>query len=145
MKIVPALTLLCVAACASGPEPRSFPEAQAMVDAVAARHGDVVRLTIHAVPSDGDRARVIASTSADKLGKWSDPEDLEALDNAVPITLMEGDDLDYTAPVVGAGGEPIAAVGVTVSGTDEGAMKASATAIAAELADAIRAAPTLPW
>ena len=131
--------------CANGPAMTEFPAAQSLVDSVAAAHDDVVRLTIHAVPAGGEKAQVIASTSAEKRGSWSDPEDIQAMDSGEAVELMEGDDLDLSVPVMDASGTAMAVVGVTVSGDDQAAMRQSAEQIAAELADGIRTAATPMW
>jgi len=146
MKILTALLLLGATACAS-PVSRSslHPEAQRIVADVAARHADVVRLTIHAVPRQETRSRVIASNLAAKIGAWSDPEDLEAMRTRRAVTKEEGALLDHTAPVIDSSGVAIAAVGVTVRGSDRAAMLASAEHVAHELATAILAASRPLW
>ena len=144
MKLIAALSLLLLASCASGPKPMDFAAAQTMLEQVAGKHADLVRLTIHAVPTGEERARVIASNVASKLNQWSDPEDLEAMKTGEAVTLMEGANLDYTVPVM-KDGKAIAAVGVTVKGDDKDKMTASAFSIAMELSRAIQAADVLPW
>jgi hypothetical protein len=144
MRNFASLALLFLAACSSGPPPATFPAVQSMLDQVTGQHSDLVRLTVHAVPTGGDRARVIASTSAAKLGQWSDPEDVKALDTGETITMDEGPDLDYTMPVM-SGGKAIAAVGVTVKGASKESMLASAKGIAQQVADSLLGMPALPW
>lgn len=146
MKILASLLVAGLAACAShGPGRASYPEAQRIVDGVAARHADAVRLTIHAVPHDTSKSRVIASNVAAKLDDWSDPEDVRAMQTKQPVTLSEGQLLDYTAPVVDASGKAIAAVGVTVKGASEAAKLATAKSIASELSSAILASGKPLW
>jgi len=146
MKKLVSILILGLASCSStGPGPASYPEAQRIVEKVVAQHADVVRLTIHAVPARGDRSRVIASNVADKLDDWSDPEDIQAMETKKSVTLKEGGNLDYTLPVIDASGKAIAAVGVTVKGTDEAAMQASAKKVAGELSAAILAAGKPLW
>ncbi len=146
MKTPSSLLLLVTVACSSpAPAPTRFPEAQRIVEHVAARHTDVVRLTIHAVPSGTARNIVVASSVAAKLGAASDPEDVEAMTSKRAVALEEGGHLDYTAPVLDASGTSIAAVGVTVKGPSEAAMRTSAEAIARELAGAILAAGKPLW
>jgi hypothetical protein len=137
--------LLAFAGCASGPEPATFPAAQAIVDQVTARHQDIVRLSIHAVPPGTEKSRVVASNVKDKLDDWSDPEDIKAMETKQPVTMDEGKDLDYTAPVIDSSGKAIGAVGVTVKGTDRAKMLSSAQAIAREVSTAILSAPSRPW
>lgn len=146
MKKVRSLVLLLLAACsAPGAQHDSFPEAQRIVEQVAARHTDVVRLTIHAVPSRSARNVIVATNVAAKLGAASDPEDIEAMTSKQAVVLKEGDHLDYTAPVIDAAGRAIAAVGVTVRGASETAMRTSAESIARELSAAILAAGDPLW
>lgn len=146
MKTLCSLLLLVTVACSSpAPAPTSFPEAQRIVEHVAARHADVVRLTIHAVPSGTARNIVVASSVAAKLGAASDPEDVEAMASKRAVASKEGEHLDYTAPVIDAASRAIAAVGVTVRGADDSAMRTSAEAIARELSDAILAAGKPLW
>jgi len=146
MKRLAVLMMAGLAACAATPPPpRTFPAAQAIVEGIAARHGDLVRLTIHAVPTGGTRSRVIASSSAAKLDHWSDPEDLRALETGEPSDMMEGANLDYTEAVVDNSGNVIAAIGVTVSGEGKPAMLESAKRIATETSAAIAQAPGKLW
>ena len=49
MRFVPLFLIAALAACASTKNP--YPDAQDIVDRVAARHSDLVRLTLHAVPA----------------------------------------------------------------------------------------------
>lgn len=140
------ILLLGLAACSSQSAAHSsFPEAQRIVEQVAARHADVVRLTVHAVPSQAKTSRVIASNVPAKIDDASDPEDIQAMETKQSVTLEEGDHLDYTAPVIDASGKAIAAVGITVKGTSEAAMRTSAEAIARELSSALLAAGKPLW
>ncbi len=146
MKFLASLAFLGVVACASPDHGRaSYPEAQHIVEQVAARHPDVVRLTIHAMPAKSSHSRIIASNVHAKLGKASDPEDLHAMETKQPVTLSEGQNLDYTAPVVDASGKAIAAIGVTVKGASEAAKLATAKLIAGELSSAILASGKPLW
>lgn len=146
MKYLGSILFLGALACSTpGPGHASYPAAQSIVEKVASKHTDLVRLTIQAVPHDGSRSRVIASTSKAKLDDWSDPEDLQAMQTKEPVTRMEGHDLDYTAPVIDTSGKAIAAVGVTVKGPNEAAMLASAKGIAGELSAAILSAGKPLW
>ncbi len=146
MKLLAALSLLALAACATTREPAtSFAQAQSLVEEVAAKHPELVRLTLHAVPNRQSQCRVIASNVPSKLDDLSDPEDVQAMRTKKPVTLQEGGNLDYTAPVVDSTGTAVAAVGVTVMGPSQSAMLASAKAIAAELSAAVLAADAPLW
>jgi iron complex outermembrane receptor protein len=139
---------LALAACGSPPPTASYPEAQSIVQQVAIENPDVVRLTIHAIATGTSRSRVIASTAAQRLGTWSDPEDLDVMKTGTPVMLEEGGNLDYTAPVTGAGGRTIATVGVTVAGAagaTEDARLARAKAVAAEVSAAVVGARKPLW
>lgn len=149
MRLHALLSLLCLAACApadqASPEPRTFPAVDKIVTDTAAAHADVVvRLTVHAKLEGESRARVLASSAPEKRNQWSDDEDQKALDSGQPVTLDEGGNLDYTAPVV-EDGKAVAVVGVTVRGADKAAMEASAKAIAAEMAQALLALSPRPF
>jgi hypothetical protein len=140
--------LLAFAACASPPKSASFPEAQTLVEQVARKHTEVSRLTLHAVTAGDPKSRVIASTLPERLNTWSDPEDKKAMDSGQPVTLKEGDQLDYTAPVKDASGKSIASVGVTVkggAGATEATQTAKAKAVADEVAAAVLAAGKPLW
>lgn len=148
MNHVSALCLLALAACATPPKPASFPQAQSIIDQAAAKHPDVVRLTLHASAGGESRSRVVASNVPAKLDDWSDPEDTEAIRTGKTTTLKEGRNLDYTAPVMDASGRAIAAIGVTVGGADkmsEAQQLAKAKAVAAEVSSAILAAGKPLW
>lgn len=146
MKILVSILFLGLAACSTpGKEHAKYPEAQRIVEDVASRHSEIVRLTVHAVPSQAKSSRVIASNLSTKLDDASDPEDIKAMETKQSVTLKEGDHLDYTAPVIDASGKAIAAVGVTVKGANEAAMRTSAETIARELSSALLAAGKPLW
>ena len=151
MKQLATFLLLGLASCAApGPKPASHlsPMGQEIVQRVAASHSGVTRLTLHAIPTGTARARVVASTSPGKLGTWSDPEDLQVMATKAPVVLMDGANLDYTAPVLDGSGNAIATVGVTLAGgTSAGkeAETARAKEIAAEVTSAILAPGKPLW
>lgn len=137
------LSTACGTASSKPAHAQRYERAQSIVDAISARHPELVRLTLHATPTGKTGSRIIASSWPNKLGKPSDPEDLEVLRTRAPVELAEGAHLDYTAPVIDADGRAIAAIGVTVSGFDAPARLQSARAIAAEFAAAIVASQPL--
>src|SRR5690606_33701399 len=124
--------------------PAEFPAAQQIVEQTANHHPDLVRLTIHAVPSGEARTRVVASNVPSKLDDWSDPEDLEAIEKQTPGWLEEGENIDYTHPVVDRTGTAVAAVGVTVAGNGP-EQRQLAERIAADVSSAILDAPKPLW
>ena len=85
---------------------------------------------------------------AEKRGKPSDPEDLEAMKTGETVVLREGDALDVTAPILDPGGRAIAATGITLAfseGATEDDLIEKAHGIARELTAAIRAAEEPLW
>ena len=117
-----------------------MPEYQSIVDAVATRHPGLVRLTVHAVPPGERSPRVVASTSAAKRGKPSDPEDLQAFNTGGAVVLEEPGALDVTVPILLENGKPTAVTGVTLEAkldADRRALELRAREIAAEVESAI--------
>ena len=84
---VVVVSVLVAAGCQSTAAPCA--DTQAVVEAVAKEHPDCVRLTVHATPPTGGEWRAIASTSAEKLGKPSDKEDLDARGTGRTVVLDE--------------------------------------------------------
>jgi len=123
----------------------AFPEAQQLVEKIIEQHPNVVRLTIHAVPTGGSVNRIVACNLPDKLGKASDPEDLQAMQSNKTTVLREGNDLDVTVPIPDREGKVIAATGVTLLRPAGRAGVEEAQGIARELAEAIRAAGHPLW
>jgi hypothetical protein len=123
------------AACRSAPIAPSA-EAQAVVESIARQHADCVRLTVHALRPSGSDYCAIASTKAEKLGKPSDPEDLQAMKTGETIVLDEPGALDVTVPILQEGGRWTAACGVTLrmhGGDERTQLVAEATGIAREV------------
>ena len=137
---VTAFALLVVTGCASGPEaPRS--DIQAVVESLATKHPDCVRLTVHAVPPAGGEVIAVASTSSAKLGKPSDPEDLQAMKSGQAVMLDEPGALDCTFPMLYVSGKWTAACGVTMK-SEAGANREQLIARAAEIAKAVETSMT---
>lgn len=138
---------VCCWSCASDEAAPSYAEAQSIVDGIVAKHPEVVRLTIHAVPSGKMESQVIASNIAAKLGKKSDPEDISAMATGETVVLKEGVNLDVTIAIKNAAGKAIAATGVTINPGADGddAAKKKAMAVADEVAAAINASPKALW
>jgi len=89
------------------------PETQAIVDAVAKDHPEVVRLTVHGKPASCDKYCAIASTLPEKVCKESDPEDLEAMVSGKIVVIEEVGGVDVTVPVLPKGARWESTVGVT--------------------------------
>ena len=127
---------------------KDFSEAQRIVEQIVARHPEIVRLTIHAVPSGEEKNRIIASNIHAKIGKYSDPEDIEAMKTRKTVVLREGSNLDVTAPILDKADIAIAAAGITLTfptNTTEVALVKKAGDIAQELTASTRAAKRPLW
>ena len=136
--------------CASHQSIRNshYSDAQKIVDKVASQHSQLVRLTIHAVPTGKDSSEIIACNIQEKIGQASDPEDLEAMKTNKTVTLVEGENLDVTAPICDASGKPIAATGITLrfqKGETEADVIAKAQAISEELTREVQNAEGKLW
>jgi len=135
-----------LSACATMKNP--YPDAQAVVDRVADRHPDLVRLTLHAVPKGSMECTQVASTMAKRRGKASDPEDLKAMNTGEKVVLEEKGALDVTVPILMKNGKPTAIAGVTLKSgadSDRAALIKQAEKIAGELASEISAAGKALW
>lgn len=130
--VICALGLFLFSACS--PTEASESNAQAVVDAIAAKNESILRLTIHAMPAGETEYVFAASTLASKIGQPSDPEDLQAIETGEVVVLEETGGIDVTVPIRLREGKHTAAAGVTMDASmgQEAAVKA-ATAIAAEI------------
>lgn len=148
MRVAPWLFVAALGACTSSESPAPFAQAQVLVDGVAARHPDLLRLTLHAVPTGGTVCTQLASTLPERRGKPSDPEDLQALETGAAVVLEEPDALDVSVPILFESGKPSAIAGVTLraaADSDRAILIARAKAIAEELASAAREAGKPQW
>jgi hypothetical protein len=107
--------------------------AQAVVDTVAKTNPEVVRLTVHCTQKDGSMM-ACASTSADKKGKPSDPEDKEAISTGAPVVKDEAGNTDVTLPIMVKDGKCTVACGVTLrAGMSQDQAVAKAVKVAREI------------
>lgn len=123
--------LLFSAACAAPGTAKcdDCAKAQTVVESVAKQHPDCTRLTVHCTMEGG--AKACASTVADKIGKASDKEDLEAMQTGQTIVLDEAGAIDVTVPINAKDGKCASACGVTMkAGTPRDQALAEATVIA---------------
>ncbi|HEY2930957.1 MAG TPA: hypothetical protein VGK99_04360 [Acidobacteriota bacterium] len=110
--------------------------AQRLVDDLAKKHPELVRIGLHVTPPGGSENIIIASNVAARIGQKSDPEDLRAMKTGRPVVLKEGENFDVTLPLHDATGKIIGAIGLTfkpASGEQEGAATRRARAITGEL------------
>lgn len=150
MRSLPLLALLVLAACASlrNDDDTPYPESQEVVDRVAERHDDLVRLTLHAVPQGESECTQVASTSPERRGRPSDPEDLQAMRTGEEVVLAEPGAIDVTVPILVRDGNPTAVAGVTLraeQGADREALVSRARGIARELESEVRSAGGRLW
>ena len=87
--------------------------AQTLVDELAARHPELVRIGLHLTPLNALDNVIVASNVPAKIGNKSDPEDLTAIESRKPVVLREGKNFDITLPLYDAAGNLIGAIGLT--------------------------------
>jgi hypothetical protein len=75
---------------------------------MAAKHAEVVRLTLHVIPAGETELHVVASTLRSRLGTLSDPEDVVAFKGGLEVVLAEGDNTDVTLPIKNSAGKVVA-------------------------------------
>lgn len=119
--VLPALTVLFAAACHSTPK-APCADTQAIVAAVAKEHPEVARLTVHTTMPGGTGPIAVASTSAEKLGKPSDIEDVNAMNKGETVVIENVGELDVTVPMCQVGSKFTASTGVTFK-TEKGYQK----------------------
>ncbi len=110
--------------------------AQRLAEDVASKNADLVRIGLHLTPPKQTENIIIASNVAAKIGRKSDPEDLQALKTGRPVVLKEGDNFDVTLPLHDISGKLIGAVGITLKpkpGDKEADVLRRAKAIASDL------------
>ena len=110
--------------------------AQRLVDELAKKHPELLRIGLHVTPPRSSENIIVASNVSAKVGQKSDPEDLQAMKTGRPVVLREGENFDVTLPLHDASGRIIGAIGLTLKPTT-GEQEADATrrarAIAREL------------
>lgn len=108
--------------------------AQRLVDELAKRHPELIRVGVHVTPPGGSANIIVASNVAAKIGQESDSEDLQAMKTGRLVVLKEGENFDVTLPLHDAKGRMIGAIGLTLKGGGtEGDATERARAIASEL------------
>lgn len=128
-----SLTLAAGCASTSG-KCADCDKAQSVVASVAAANPEVTRLTLHCGMGDG--MHTCASTDGARVGKPSDPEDVQAVTTDQVVVLDEAGALDVTVPISHKDGKPMAACGVTLKNggmsRDQAVAKAKQIAMAVE-------------
>ena len=87
--------------------------AQRLVDELAARHPELVRIGMHVTPPNKPDNIIIACNVSERIGQKSDAEDLNAMKTGQPVVLKEGENFDVTLPLHDAAGKMIGAIGLT--------------------------------
>jgi hypothetical protein len=84
----------------------SAPLAQSVLIRVKAKHDDIVKLGLHAVPPGETDNVIIANITPSKIGKKSSTTDLEKLAKATPIAVRIDKDkvFDLLIPITDASG-----------------------------------------
>lgn len=133
---VAILSALALASCQSAPIVNA--DLQTVVENLAAQNPDIVRLTVHRVPDGHGKMYAVASTSAEKLGRPSDPEDHEAIAEGRSIVLDEGPAIDVSVPILEQDGAFTAVAGVTLQASDRAAAVTKAEIIARSIEAGMR-------
>jgi hypothetical protein len=107
--------------------------AQKLVVEFAAKHTDVVRVALHITPPHGPDNLIVACNIAARVGKKSDPEDIQAMLTGRPVVLKEEGNFDVTLPLHTASGKVIGAIGLTFKPQDN-EQESGATARARKMA-----------
>jgi hypothetical protein len=89
--------------------------AQRLVEELAARHPELVRIGMHVTPPGKPDNVIIACNMPERIGQKSDPEDLKAITTGEPVALKEDNKFDVTLPLHDAAGKIIGAIGLTFS------------------------------
>ena len=87
--------------------------AQRLVDELAARHPELVRIGMHVTPPNKSDNIIIACNLSERIGWKSDAEDLKAMKSGQPVVLKEDGNFDVTLPLHDAAGKAIGAIGLT--------------------------------
>lgn len=133
LTLVLSLVAVFSTACASSSKCSSCTSAQAVVDSVAQQHAECTRLTVHCSMAGG--AKCCASTQADRVGKASDKEDVEAMQTGKPVVLDEAGAFDVTVPINSKDGKHMSSCGVTLKAA--GMTRDQAVAKATTIAEAV--------
>lgn len=87
--------------------------AQKLVDELVARHPGLVRVGLHLTPPSSQDNIIVACNVKGRIGRKSDPEDLQAIKSQTPVVLKEEGNFDVTLPLHDAAGKVVGAIGLT--------------------------------
>ncbi|MBL8747616.1 MAG: hypothetical protein JNK78_00545 [Planctomycetes bacterium] len=139
MRLLSSFVLLAAlfAGCASQPAAcEACKNAQSVIDGVAKQNPDCTRLTLHCSMEGG--AKCCASTAADRVGKASDKEDVEAMSSGKTVVLDEAGAVDVTVPIRAMNGKFMSSCGVTLKGMPRDQAVAKAATIAKSVEDGLK-------
>ena len=143
------LSCLVLISCQSAPPANDrFPEAQELVNSTMDMTPNLVRLSIHAVPTGETNCIYVATSAADRIYRASDPEDLKGLNSGARTVMREGENLDVTIPMRNARGRIVAVAGITLANPDqvsEAELVSQADGIAANITRAVANARKPLW
>ncbi len=98
---------------ATSSTPQSNTVAQKLVDELAAKYPELVRIGLHLTPPNRVDNIIVACNIAARIGQKSDPEDLKAMHTGKVVVLKEEGNFDVTLPLHTASGKVIGAIGLT--------------------------------
>jgi len=120
--------------------------AQKLVDDLATKYPDLVRIGMHLTPPNSSDNLIVACNIAARIGRKSDLEDLKAMQTGKPVVLKEEGNFDVTLPLHTASGKLIGALGLTLRAQDndrEARAIERAKKIASEMEKQIRSKASL--
>jgi TonB-dependent siderophore receptor len=113
--------------------------AQSLVDRLAARHPELIDVDIHTVPPGSAASVIVASRDASRIGKASDPDDIDVARTGAPrveINQAGNNNVEVAVPLMSVTRQVIGSVEMTfpyVPSTDRDALVQKATDIADDL------------
>jgi len=121
---------------------QSKPYAQELVDRTAARHPELIELDLNAIPPKSAETVIIASRSAARIGRKSDPDDVGVIRTGTPFVEINktGDqNVEVHLPLLDVGRTTIGEVEMTFpyppgSGFDKASLIAAGEKIQGEMA-----------
>ena len=87
--------------------------AQKLGDELVAKHQGLVRVGLHLTPPRSRDNIIVACNVKERIGRKSDPEDLQAMQSRNPVVLKEEGNFDVTLPLHDVAGKVVGAIGLT--------------------------------